>query len=52
VVQLPPLEDDEPGVNAFPPQRLHVLPRNPGDVDGRVRHAQLWNVCHSSDTLD
>ena len=38
VVQPPPLEDDEPSVDPLPPQRLHVLPRNPRDVHGRVRH--------------
>ena len=46
VVQLPALEDDEPRVDTLPPQRLNVLPGNPGDVHGTVRHAQpLWTSC-------
>ena len=46
VVQLPALEDNEPSVHTFPPQRLHVLPRDPGSVDGRVRDPQLWTIRH------
>ena len=30
------LEDDEPRVDALPPERLHVLPRDAGGVDGAV----------------
>ena len=36
-MQPPALEDDEPRVDPLPPQRLDVLPRDAGDVDGRVR---------------
>ena len=46
-MQLPALEDDEPRVDPLPPQRLHVLPRNPGDVDRAVRDPKpLWIVRH------
>ena len=37
VVELPALEDDEPRVDPLAPQCLHVLPRDPGDVDRAVR---------------
>jgi hypothetical protein len=52
-VEKSALEDDEPSVDAFPPQGLHVLPRNAGDIDRRVRDpkGRLWNVRHSFDTL-
>ena len=59
-VKRPALEDDEASVDPQPPQRLHVLPRDPGRVDGTVRHPQpvgrhrvrptLWIVRHSSVT--
>jgi hypothetical protein len=52
VVQLPALEDNEPGVNTLPPQRLDVLPRDASGVNGRVRDPKLWIVCHSFVTLD
>ena len=32
-MQLVPLEDDEPRVDAAPPQRVHVRPGDPGRVD-------------------
>ena len=48
VVQLPALEDDEPRVDPLAPQRLDVLPRDPRDVHGAVRHPQpLWKVRHA-----
>ena len=50
-VQLAALEDDEPRVDALPPQRLHVLPRNPGDVDRAVRDPQLWTIRHRFRTV-
>ena len=34
---LPAVEDDEPCVDPLTPQRLHVLPRDAGDVDRAVR---------------
>src|SRR5581483_8861312 len=51
-------EDDEPSIDPLPPERLHVLPRNPRDVDrtvgdpkrplGRARHASVtsFGVLH------
>ena len=47
-MQLPPVEHHEPRVDPLPPQRLHVLPRNPGDVDRRVRDARRSQASHSS----
>jgi hypothetical protein len=38
-MELVTLEDDEPGVDPLPPEREHVLPRDPGGVDGAVRDA-------------
>jgi hypothetical protein len=34
------VEDDEPRVHAASPQRLHVRPADPGQVDRAVRHAE------------
>ena len=45
-VQLRAVEDDEPGVDAAPPERLNVRPRDPGHVDRAVGHAQ--GASHSS----
>ena len=38
-----PLEDDEPCVDPSASQREHVLPRDPGGVDGTVGDAQRRN---------
>src|SRR5205085_1355280 len=37
VVERPALEDDEPRVDPLAPKRLHVLPRDPGDVHRTMR---------------
>jgi hypothetical protein len=34
------LEDDEPRVDALPPQRLHVRPSHPGEIHRTVRYAE------------
>ena len=39
-VEPPALEDHEPRLDTFAPQRLHVLPRNPRHVDGAVRDSE------------
>ena len=40
------LEDDEPRVDSATSQRLHVLPRDPRDVDRAVRDAEAHRAAH------
>ena len=49
-MQAVALEDHEARGDAPLAQHLHVVPRNPGRVHGRVRHAErplaLWTIRH------
>ena len=47
-VELVAVEDDEVGVDAAPPERLHVRPRDARRVDGAVEDAQAQRKTSSS----
>src|SRR6187549_3109224 len=50
-VELVALEDDEPCVDALPPQCLHVLPRDAGGVHRAVRYSEshsTWSKYRSA----